>query len=229
VKLGSHRAAILSARFGLLAAVLRDPALKWITGVDELFAAENKLVQYRAAAAIGIRVPRTLVASDARELGEELGGSFVLKPLGPGNFDLDGDQHLVHVRRVGPAEIEDTDLMEAPFLAQEAVAARSHLRVVTVLGRAWVCELGAADLPVDWREVPAAHHAFVASTGWPDVEQAALALTRRLHVGFSSQDWIVDNQGPAFLDLNPGGQWLFLPRSITVEVTRELARWLAGF
>jgi hypothetical protein len=31
-----------------------------------------------------------------------------------------------------------------------------------------------------------------------------------------------------FIDLNPGGQWLFLPTDIAAEVTGALASWLTG-
>lgn len=57
--LGGHDAAVLSSRLVLLAALLRDPSLNLVTPVDELFAAENKLVQYRAAREAGIRYPTT--------------------------------------------------------------------------------------------------------------------------------------------------------------------------
>jgi hypothetical protein len=38
----------------------------------------------------------------------------------------------------------------------------------------------------------------------------------------------VDAAGPAFIDLNPGGQWLFLPDSMTTQIADHLAAWLRG-
>jgi hypothetical protein len=53
-------------------------------------------------------------------------------------------------------------------------------------------------------------------------------LSAALGVGYSSQDWIEDVDGAHyFLDLNPGGQWLFLP--FADEVTAAIADWLGGF
>lgn len=226
--LGGHDAAVLSSRLVLLAALLRDPSLTLVTPVDELFAAENKLVQYRAAREAGIRYPTTLVSGDAAELAERLGEPFVLKPLGPGNFEDHDRQNVVYVRPVHAADIAGADLLDAPFLAQQFLRARVHLRVVTVHDRAWVTELDGTDVPVDWREHQPAHHAFKVSSAWTEVGIAAVRLAAHLGVGFSSQDWVVDNDGPAFLDLNPGGQWLFLPSSATTSVARALADWLAG-
>jgi hypothetical protein len=228
VVLGGHAAAVLSSRLTLLAALLRDPALSLATPVDQLFAAENKLVQYRAAHEAGIRFPTTLVSGRPQDLTRRLGEPFVLKPLGPGNFEDDGRQNVVYVRPVHAADVADADLLDAPFLAQTLVTTRMHLRVVTVQDQVWVAELDGAGLPVDWRESPPAHHGFTASTSWPEVEHCAVRLAARLGVGFSSQDWVVDDDGPMFLDLNPGGQWLFLPDAVTAPVARALADWLSG-
>lgn len=228
VVLGSHQAAVLSSRLALLAAILRDRALSWVTSVDDLFAAENKLVQYRAAISTGVRVPHTVVSGDPRHIVDELGEPFVMKPLGPGNFEDGGRHHVVYVRKTWAADLDGTDLLDAPFLAQEIIATRLHLRVVTVQQRAWVAELNATGLPVDWREHAPAHRSFTAVRHWPDIERAAVALAGRLRVGFSCQDWLVDKDGPVFLDLNPGGQWLFLPDELTRPVAQALADWLAG-
>ncbi|GIF71866.1 hypothetical protein Asi02nite_13840 [Asanoa siamensis] len=228
VALGGHAAAVLSSRLSLLATLLRDPGLSWVTSVDALYAAENKLVQYRAALQEGVRVPSTMVSGSASDLADGLGEPFVLKPFGPGNFEDEGHQQVVHVHAVHAADVAEVELLDAPFIAQQVVHAHKHLRVVTVQDHAWVTELDATGLPLDWREHAPAHHAFTASACWPEVESGALQLAAALHVGFSSQDWVVDNDGPLFLDLNPGGQWLFLPDRVTTPIARALAGWLAG-
>jgi hypothetical protein len=227
VVLGRHDSAVLAARLTLLASVLREPAVAWLTMVDDLFAAENKIVQYRRAIAEGIRVPDFVVAGDSAELGERLGDPFALKPLGPGNFvNDDGQQQVVFVQAVQASDLDTVDLLHAPFLAQRIVRAKRHLRVVTVGEMSWVAELDATDLPMDWRAIGSAHRSFQATSQWPEVEYDAARLASALRVGFTSQDWIVDVDGPAFLDLNPAGQWLFLPEQVARPVTAELSRWL---
>src|SRR5919108_2675978 len=52
------------------------------------------------------------------------------------------------------------DLAAAPFLLQERLKAEQHLRIVTVIDRAWVCELEAGGLPLDWRTTESAHRSF---------------------------------------------------------------------
>jgi len=225
--LGGPAAAALAARMTLLAALLRDDSITWLTPVDALFAAENKIVQYRTARAASVRTPTTVVNGTAADLAAVLGEPFVVKPLGPGNFTgSDGQEHVVHARTVNAADLVGTDLLDAPFLAQQRLTARTHLRIATVADRAWTAELDATGLPLDWRRSPAAHHAFRPSSRWPQAERAALELAARLGTGFTCQDWIVDADGPVFLDLNPGGQWLFLPDGATAQIADRLADWL---
>lgn len=229
VPLGSHSAARLSSRLALLASILREPSLAWLTPVDSLFAAENKVVQYRTAVAAGIRLPATAVGGSPSDLAAQLGDSFVLKPLGPGHFqEPDGSSQVLYVKEIRAADLAGIDLLDAPFLAQTVIAAKVHLRVVTVGRRAWTAELDAAGLPIDWREHESAHHSFVPTDQWPQVESAAVRLATALGVGYSSQDWLIDEAGPVFVDLNPGGQWLFLPEPIATSVAQALAAWLAG-
>ncbi|WP_405587942.1 RimK family alpha-L-glutamate ligase [Streptomyces sp. NBC_01190] len=228
-RLGSHAAARLASRMTLLAALLRDASISWLCNVDSLFAAENKIVQYKAARAAGIRVPETLVSAGTAELTAAFGERFIVKPLGPGNFtDDQGNNRIVHTQVVTADDLAGADLLGAPFLAQQLLTAQAHLRVVTVREHAWTAELDANGLPLDWRQAASAHHSFTQSPDWPTVERQALRLAKTLGTGFSCQDWIVDSDGPAFIDLNPGGQWLFLPDSLTQPVAEHLAQWLRG-
>jgi len=227
--LGSHRAAVLASRLALLGAIVRDPAVAWLTPIDPLIASESKMVQYRAALRLGLRVPATAIAYDPEALAVELGDPFLLKPLGPGNFDDgNGRQRVTFATAVSPQDLVDVNMADAPFLAQRAITATRHLRVVTVQGRAWTAALDATGLPYDWRRYGPAHDAFLDSAGESDVAAAAVRLAYDLGVGYSSQDWLVDNDGAVFLDLNPGGQWLFLPAATARPATQALAGWLVG-
>ncbi|MFE3830576.1 hypothetical protein [Streptomyces sp. NPDC059092] len=177
--LGSRAAARLSSRMLVLAALLRDARISWLCGVDALFAAENKLVQYRAAQTAGLRVPDTFICTDPEFLAAELGEPFVIKPLGPGNFtDDDGNDHVVHTRAVTAQDLAGADLQGAPFLAQKLLTARTHLRIVTVGEHAWTAELDAEHVPLDWRQAARAHHSFETSSRWTGVEQDAIHLAK---------------------------------------------------
>lgn len=227
IQIGSLDAAEASSRLLFLAALSSSP-ITWLTDYWALMRAENKLIQYRTAGQIGIPVPRFEVVSHASLISGDLGDRFIVKPLGLGEYRTDSETYAVHSNVLDRGDPRLTGLSEAPFLIQALVEARTHLRVVTVVDRAWSASLDAQRFPVDWRLDPEAHASwtFVSS---PEVERQALRLSGALGLGFSSQDWIIDVAGQAwFIDGNPAGQWLFLPAETCEPATDAIASWLTS-
>ncbi len=228
VVLESHEAAVKTAWLALLVSITRTCGVRWLTDLDALVVAENKLVQSVTATELGIATPETIVTNDRAELKEVLPEEFVIKPLGPGHF-YEGDEALVvysTVLRHDAPELET--LGAAPFLAQRKLKARWHLRVVTVRDRLWAASIEGADWPLDWREAAGAHSAFVPTEPPAEVTEGALALAERLSLGYSSQDWLLCDDGCYVVDVNPAGQWLFLPEPIAGSVATAIAAWLGG-
>ena len=225
----SYEGAVRASWVALLVGITRSCRISWLTDLERVFVAENKLVQLAAAESLGIATPVTATVASREQIPAALGERFVAKPLGPGQFDdPQGRPQAVFTRELTREARELDTLGGAPFLLQQLLAADRHLRVVTVAERSWVCALEAQELPLDWRREDSAHDAFVSSDEYGEVGEQSLALTRALGVGYSSQDWVVARGQGYFLDLNPGGQWLFLPDSVSSEVTAAIAAWLAG-
>ncbi|GLL05098.1 hypothetical protein [Dactylosporangium matsuzakiense] len=230
VVLDSRDAAVKTAWLTLIAGFARAGGVDWLSALDDVNRAEGKLAQYGAAQRLKISVPDTLVASDQVPLHTALGSRFVLKPLGPGHFV--GEDHQSRV--VFATETDaDAPMLEhlagAPFLAQQRIDVRLHLRVVTVARQVWACGLDACNAPFDWRRQAATQRSFSVVTPPADVRAGALRLVEHFDLGYSSQDWVLDQSGQAwFLDLNPSGQWLFLPEPVRSAVTRAIAGWLGG-
>jgi glutathione synthase/RimK-type ligase-like ATP-grasp enzyme len=225
----SHGGVVRAAWMTLLVSLTKTLGIQWLSDIEKLFVAEHKLVQYEYAARAGIRVPRTAVASARELIPSELGDSFVVKALGPGDFlESGGAARAVFATELQRTAEELEDLGGAPFLLQEVLRAERHLRVVTVGERGWACELEAERLPLDWRREDAAHDSFQPTANYPQVVAMALRLAAMLDVGYTSQDWMISGGEAVFLDLNPGGQWLFLPDPVASKVTRAIVDWLAG-
>ncbi|MHA6510849.1 hypothetical protein [Tessaracoccus sp. Y1736] len=229
IVMGTQSAAKLAARLALLGSLVRDRHIRWLSDPSAVFAAENKITQYQIARLAGVPVPEWQVAT-SRDALARFGSSMVLKPLGPGSFrSVDGEDRVVFATEVAPGSLPTGNLLESPHLAQEKVRARLHLRVVTVNDHAWCAQLPADELTLDWRRDPDSHSGFVRATCWPEVESAAVKVAAAMSVGYSSQDWMVDEDGvPRFIDLNPGGQWLFLPDDLTDAVGHAISDWLVG-
>lgn len=219
-------AACRSAAVSALATIARDERFAWLTALDHLGGAENKPYQYRRAAAAGVPVPEWIVTTDPDAVPDD--GKWVAKALGPGSFiDDNGNGRIVPTRSIHTGDREA--IARVPFILQRLVDARTHARVVTV-GRTVVsATLPATDLPLDWRTSPAGHYGFTPNPAPDHVHQFALDAAASTSVGYSAQDWILDTAGNWwFVDLNPAGQWLFLPDAVTFHITSAIARHLDG-
>lgn len=226
---GSVADVSLRARVSLVASLTRFRSCEWMTRIDALQAAEDRLNQLAVARRIGIATPRTVVSDDPSEIRSILGSDAVLKPLATGAFiDVNGQPQVVHTAELTEELLASGDFAAAPFVAQERIEVRRHLRVVTAGSEVRTAAIDAADWPLDWRMAEDAHSAWRRHDS-PEVESQALRLVGALGVGSSSQDWLVPKSGPAvFIDLNPAGQWMFLPEDVAEPITERIVNFLCG-
>ena len=223
-ELDDREGAIKTAWMALTTAIIRSHRVEWLTGLEEIVRAENKLHAYDKLTSVGISIPNYVVSNSSERVRELLGDDFILKPLGPGTYNQ-GERSYVVFTAAGSSTMTDKELRVAPFIAQSRIRALRHWRVVTVEDQCWSASLDARDLPLDWRSDDKAHERFVVNNGFVRSEMAIKAASE-LGLGYSSQDWIEDESGQYLIDVNPAGQWLFLPESISRAVTRSISSWL---
>ena len=227
VRVGSLDAVEKTAWLSLLGAITRIPSIDWLSNVDNCLIAENKLFQIDLANRMGIKTPITVVSNVKEIIRSALPKDLIIKPLGPGHYFKDGQPYVMYTQSLNELLLSETDV-EVPMLLQEKLLAIKHLRVVVVNDSVWGCSLDASGLPIDWRSDIAAHHSFEAITPPSEVVLAALRINAALKLGYSSQDWILTAEGSYLVDVNPGGQWMFLPEEVSLEVSRAIAVWLGG-
>ncbi len=228
-RVGSVADVSFRARVRLIAAIARHGNRQWVTTIDALQAAEDRIHQLAAACRLGIATPPTIVSSDPAQIQRVLGGDAVIKPLATGAFvNAEGEPQAVLTTRLTADLLASGDFGAAPFVAQERVQVRQHLRVVTAGSVVTAAALEAGRWPLDWRVADDAHHSWRRHEE-PDVEAQAVQLAAELDVGFSSQDWLIPESGPPlFIDLNPAGQWMFLPPDVADPITEHLVSFLSG-
>ena len=222
----SRRAAEQAAWLSMLVSYVRVCGVSWLTGLDEMLAAENKLRISQAATAVGAPCPPTAVATSPAAAREVLGTErLVAKSIGPASFLSGGD--FMSIPTSDASGLVGTALVPEPCLYQRRIEASRHLRVVTVAGRSW-CFARRVDggEPLGWRYLTDAHDEFTLAPS-EDVERAALALAQELRIGYSSQDWLDDGHTAWVVDINPAGQWLLL-RKEDQEIAEAISNWLDG-
>ena len=228
-RVGSVADVSFRARVRLIAAIARLGNREWVTGIDALQAAEDRIHQLAVASRLGIATPPTIVSSNPSEIERSLGADAVIKPLATGAFvNAEGEPRAVHTTPLTADLLASGDFGAAPFVAQARIDVRQHLRVVTAGCIVTTAALEADMWPLDWRVADEAHHSWRRHES-PDVEAQAVRLAAELRVGYSSQDWLVPVSGPPmFIDLNPAGQWMFLPHDVAEPITEHIVNFLSG-
>jgi hypothetical protein len=205
-------------------------AIRWLNEPSALWRAEHKLVQLEVAHSVGARVPRTIVTNDALAARRFVSTctSVVAKPVRYGLVATD-PQPLVTWTTTVECD-EEFEFLGVPVLLQDQIMGRDHFRIVTVGPDMFTTKLRTEVL--DWRTLPIQDQTWEACSASdvpPEITSLAGRIAARLGLAFTSQDWIVDENGRAhFLEANPNGQWLFADEPLSGAITRALGDWLTA-
>lgn len=204
----------------LVPGVLEAVGVRWVDAPWTLLRARQKCVQLAAARDCGAHIPDFAVCGDpAAGRRFASGRRIVAKAVSTG-------VGLAPFVAEVPREVLG-DLSSCPTMLQELVPAIADLRVVTVGTQALGWSRPRTPQTLDWRRDDPAGTQFELVANDPTSGLAA-AVADRLGLTFSVQDWLVDEAGLlTFLEVNPQGQWLFLPGAGEVA-SPSLASLLRG-
>lgn len=201
----AHDLVARDCRASLLGLVDTEFAGTYISHPEATRAAQNKLVQLRAAQAAGFRIPRTLVSSDpeaVRDFCERLGWRVVVKTVSGA-----GPRQPVMTGRVTPELLAPAAVQMCPAIYQELVAGDRHLRVNVFGRRVYTALLRTPRL--DWRYPLDCE---VEPYEIDDVTQRQLHdVLGRLGLRMGIFDLKITPEGDVtWLEVNPQGQFLWL-------------------
>ncbi len=211
-----------------LAGFVRMAGGFWVNDPGSEEVARRKLVQLEAARRVGLPVPRTLVTNDlprALAFAKGCRAGAIVKSLAS---TVEGG----YTRRVRARDgwLRDR-LRTGPAIVQERVEGLD-LRVTIVGREVFAMSLDARaggdpdDVRVDWERVSATARPVRLP---PDLCRRLLALQRRLGLLYGAIDLRRRRNGAyAFLEVNPGGQWMHAEAATGHPIGATLARLLAS-
>lgn len=189
---------------------------RWLNSPFEILRAEDKPRQLSEAAAVGFRLPDTLLTNDY-----EAAKAFVAeaptigKPLRKALVEGDAGDAVLFTSRVDPLVEEDRQAVSmAPVIFQREIAKSCDVRV-TVVGKlvfaVAIHSQSREETSVDWRKGarPDLLHEIIDLP--PETKARCVALTERLNLSYGAIDLILDRNGEHwFLEINPNGQWAWI-------------------
>jgi glutathione synthase/RimK-type ligase-like ATP-grasp enzyme len=190
-------------------------------------------VQLSEALRHGLRVPATLITNDPHAAAAFAAehGRVCYKPLTSSTVSGSGGEQVVYAVRLSVGDVSGERAAAIRGTAhqfQQWIEAAFAVRLVVVEDAVFAASIHAHSdaARIDWRsDYP--HLTYETVTVPGIVRDGAVSLVRGLGLRFSSMDLLVDQQDQWwFIDLNPSGQWCWIP---TMEnmVAAALAEALA--
>ncbi|MFA6064171.1 MAG: hypothetical protein WC736_16395 [Gallionella sp.] len=191
----------------------------WLSDFPKTLRAEYKFNQLDACQILGIRFPETLVTNSPKRIRAfcERQGKVAVKPINVYTWEeSDGGQLMSYTNTLTTdqmSRISDEELLMCPAIYQEYVDKKLELRVVCVGSEVFTCAIENPNTEcIDFRlyQTDGSLKKYYFET--PDtVRLAILQLCDFFGLQLASSDFCIDYSGNIyFLDLNPGGAFLFV-------------------
>lgn len=206
-------------------------AARWVNDQRRERAAENKLLQLRAAREAGLEIPPTLLTNDAaRALAfyEREDGRVVAKLLRPLSVSMGDAPFFVYTSDVRAEDVEALDsLRHCPVVFQRKVEKRRELRVAYVAGKLFAGALDASASArgrTDWRLAGPDECSWSGASIDAGLAARLKKLMRRLGLDYGAIDLIETPDGrQVFLEVNPGGEWGMLEHDLGLPISEAIA------
>ena len=130
------------------------------------------------------------------------------------------------------AEVELPHVRNTPTFFQKYIVKEVDLRVIVIGEEVFAVEIASAQnaaTAVDFRVIDPFDLPHRQVTLPPGLDDACVALTRRLGLAFGAIDIVRDaDGGHHFLEINPNGQWMWLEWMTGAPLRRALCDFLCG-
>lgn len=220
-----------------LEGVIKSIKCNWVSHPDKIRAAESKVYQLSAAAALGFNLPRTLITNVRSEIIDFANtvsndNDTVIKTISGGRIRSNEDEYLVFTNII---ELKDTNIEGTRYTAnylQEFVKNKVDVRVNVFRTKVFATRIELPDTirknAVDWRKYQDKVEYRMFELPDP-LKNKCIKLVDYLGLSFSALDFVLDENGEYyFLEMNPNGQWAWIEEETGADLSAALAEALCG-
>jgi len=206
------------------------PNALWVSHPDAIKKAAVKLVQFRVAAKLGFRIPKTLFASSGNQAREFISKHkiCIAKSMAvyfPKDYSL--FTRIIHKED----NLNFANLHYDPFIFQEYIEPAAEFRVTVVKDKVFVSEVSGKETDGiksyfrDWRFAHLNDSFISKETGLSTTDTKRCAsLVKELGLIFGAIDLIKDKKGNIwFLEINANGQWAFQEDIVNQKIGMAIA------
>jgi len=206
----------------------------WISPVNSIRKAENKIFQMIIAEKIGFEIPESLITtlkSEAISFIRSQKDDCIIKAIKTGFIENKKYPKIIFTNNISKNILSSLDRIKyCPTYFQKRVEKSYDLRV-TVVGKvvfpAKIDSQSFEETKTDWRKGENAFLNFEALNLHETIKTKCIDLTKALNLQFSAIDLVVDiNNKIEFLEINPNGQWAWIEKRLDYNISGELSNLL---
>ena len=201
---------------------------RWMNDPAATYIAESKPYQLFTALKCGFKIPRTLVTNDVNRIRTHFSESLVIKSLDTVLLHDGNDCLFTYTTMMSGMKLSETDVCDAPLLAQIALEEKIDLRVTVVGDEIYPVRIlqKGSGIPGDWRLVQKENLEYEDFVLDKDTRQSCFRLIETLGLEFAAIDLIESPSGIYFIEINPTGEWGWLSnenRKIDLSIATRLS------
>jgi glutathione synthase/RimK-type ligase-like ATP-grasp enzyme len=202
---------------------------RWMNHPTETYKAETKPYQILVASRCGFTVPETIVGNDASEMQKRFSAKVAIKSIDTVYLRENENALFAYTNIVNSSELSDENFHQVPLIAQEFLSPKTDLRV-TVVGTsvfAYKILVNGGAAPGDWRLHKRDELTYEPYCLSAEIRDCCVNICSKLNLPFGAIDLIDSNGKIVFIEINPTGEWAWLPNAANTAGA-AIAEWLVG-
>ena len=193
--------------------------------------ASSKPTQLALAGALGLEIPPTLITTDPQEFldfWDLHAGHIITKPLDTPSFGEGGRSFVRFSEVPSTLDLAAADAIRfCPVIIQAYVLKLVELRVTVVGDRAFAVEIDSQrsnHARSDWRKYDSTLGLYTIHSLPDEIAERCVRLVSEFDLNYGALDLILTPDGRyVFLEINPGGQWLWLEAATGIPIADAVA------
>lgn len=210
--------------------ILRDAY--WISPINSIREAENKIYQLELAKQIGFKIPESIVTnsfSDTTDFYDRLNGFCIIKPVKSGLIEHKSKPKVVFTNILKERPLSKQQIEVSPNFFQKHIKKNFDVRVTVVGNTSYTALIHSQDnieTKTDWRRGEnILKHTKIELPN--DIHKKCVELLKLLNLRFGAIDFILDeNEDFIFLEINPNGQWAWIEKQTGYKISNEIVNLL---
>ena len=206
-------------------------ARRWMSIPNNVYLAENKLLQLKMATQLGFETPETLVTSDKNSLKSfaiKHDHDLIIKPLDQGRINDANGIKNIFTNQLKKEHLDNIDEFTlTPSIFQPRIRKEFELRITVIGDKVFVAKVDSQikeETKVDWRKQKLK---FIKYDLPPDISYKCVELVKNLGLSFGAIDMIKSKNGEfVFLEINPNGQWAWIEFDTGLAISDEIINFL---